>query len=72
MFFLSFRASGSVIPEETSSLAGVSTNITSVVAHGKGFACACGVGTVHLYEKSDEKDFYRKSRVVKVTALFGL
>uniref|UniRef100_H2ZKC6 Cilia- and flagella-associated protein 57 n=1 Tax=Ciona savignyi TaxID=51511 RepID=H2ZKC6_CIOSA len=43
-----------------------SSQITSVVAYSKGFACAAGAGMVHLYEKTDEKDFYRKTRIVKV------
>uniref|UniRef100_H2ZKC8 Cilia- and flagella-associated protein 57 n=1 Tax=Ciona savignyi TaxID=51511 RepID=H2ZKC8_CIOSA len=59
----------SMIPEDTMSLTGSglgSSQITSVVAYSKGFACAAGAGMVHLYEKTDEKDFYRKTRIVKV------
>lgn len=40
--------------------------ITSIIAHSKGFACAGRTGTVHLYEKTDDRDYYRKVRVVKV------
>lgn len=40
--------------------------ITAIVAYSKGFACACGPGTVHLFEKTDDKDFFRKSREIKV------
>lgn len=40
--------------------------ITAIVAYSKGFACACGPGTVHLYEKTDDKDFFKKAREIKV------
>ena len=40
--------------------------ITAIVAYSKGFACACGPGTVHLFEKTDEKDFFKKAREIKV------
>nr|CAB3267722.1 WD repeat-containing protein 65 [Phallusia mammillata] len=65
----SIRASTSVIPEDAVSASGSglgTTQITSVVAHSKGFACAGGTGSVHLFEKTDEKDFYRKTRIVKI------
>ena len=41
--------------------------ITSIVAYSKGFACACGPGTVHLFEKTDDKDFFKKAREIKVS-----
>lgn len=40
--------------------------ITAIVAYSKGFACACGPGTVHLFEKTDDKDFFKKAREIKV------
>jgi hypothetical protein len=40
--------------------------ITAIVAYSKGFACACGLGTVYLFEKTDDKDFFKKSREIKV------
>ena len=43
------------------------SSITAVVAFSKGFACACGQSLVHLFEKSDEKD-YRKTREIQVCA----
>jgi len=39
--------------------------ITAVVAFSKGFACASGQSVVHLFEKSEEKD-YRKTREIQV------
>jgi len=41
--------------------------ITAIVAYSKGFACACGPGTVHLFEKTDDKDFFKKAREIKVS-----
>ena len=40
--------------------------MTAIVAYSKGFACACGPGTVHLYEKTDDKDLFKKSKQIKV------
>ncbi|XP_055956153.1 cilia- and flagella-associated protein 57 [Patella vulgata] len=42
--------------------------ITAIVAYSKGFASAYGQGTVHLFEKTDDKDFYKKTREIKVPA----
>ena len=42
-------------------------HITALVAYSKGFACAVGRGTVHLYEKSDDKEFFKKVREIKVS-----
>jgi len=41
-------------------------SITAVVVFSKGFACACGQSVVHLFEKSDDKDYYRKTRDIQV------
>ncbi len=43
--------------------------ITSIVAYSKGFACACGPGSVNLFEKTDDKDFFKKAREIKVSLL---
>ena len=40
--------------------------ITSVVAYSKGFACACGAGLVQLFEKTDDKDFFKKNREIRI------
>ncbi|KAK7099818.1 cilia- and flagella-associated protein 57-like [Littorina saxatilis] len=52
---------------EDSSASG-STQITAIVAYSKGFACACGPGTVYLFEKTDDKDFFKKAREIKIPA----
>lgn len=49
-----------------------SNQITAIVSYSKGFACACGPGTVFLFEKTDDKDFFKKTREVKVRFLFAV
>ena len=39
--------------------------VTAILCYVKGFACACGLGIVHLFEKSDE-DYFHPVRVVTV------
>ena len=51
--------------EEDSGIATI-PQVTAIVAYSKGFACACGPGTVHLYEKTDDKDLFKKSKQIKV------
>ena len=46
---------------------GQSPKVTAIAAYSKGFACASGPRTIHLFEKGEDKDFYKKIRVVKVT-----
>jgi len=40
--------------------------ISAIVSYSKGFACACGPGVVHLFEKTDDKDFFKKAREIKI------
>ncbi|XP_019645355.1 PREDICTED: cilia- and flagella-associated protein 57-like [Branchiostoma belcheri] len=52
---------------EGSGAAGGPPQITAVAAYSKGFACAGGAGTVHIYEKTeDAKDFYKKTREIRI------
>ena len=46
--------------------------VTSIVAYSKGFACACGPGIVYLYEKTDDKDFFKKAREIRVRKIIKL
>lgn len=63
------RQSISMIPEDTSASGNApDRRITAIVPYSKGFACSAGLGTVHLYEKTDDRDYYRKVRIVKVPA----
>ena len=41
------------------------TAVNAILCYVKGFACACGLGTVHLFERSDE-DYFHPVRVVTV------
>lgn len=43
--------------------------ITSIIAYSKGLACSGGKGTVHLFEKTEDKESYRKSREIKVKSV---
>ncbi|KAK7495825.1 hypothetical protein BaRGS_00012815 [Batillaria attramentaria] len=47
---------------------GPTPQITAIVSYSKGFACACWPGTVYLFEKTDDKDFFKKSREIKIPA----
>ncbi|KAL2097767.1 hypothetical protein ACEWY4_006974 [Coilia grayii] len=40
--------------------------VTAITAYSKGFVCAAGPGTVFLFEKTEEKDSYRKTREIKI------
>lgn len=51
---------------ESSSSQDLLPQVTSIAAFSKGFVCSGGAGVVHLFEKSDEKDAYKKSREIKV------
>ncbi|XP_013398082.1 cilia- and flagella-associated protein 57 [Lingula anatina] len=42
--------------------------ITAIVAYSKGFACSVGPGTVFLYEKTDDKEYFKKAREIKIPA----
>lgn len=34
--------------------------ITSIVSFSKGFACSCGPGTVAWFEKTDDREYFKK------------
>lgn len=40
--------------------------VTCIIAFSKGFICSGGAGTVHLFEKTDDKDIYKKAREIKI------
>ncbi|MBN3302205.1 CFA57 protein, partial [Amia calva] len=40
--------------------------VSAIAAYSKGFACAAGPGTVYLFEKTEEKDHYRKTREIRI------
>lgn len=57
--------SGSGVAMSDTSVARRDTAVTAILCYGKGFACACGLGTVHLFERSDE-DYFHPLRSVTV------
>lgn len=66
MLLISFRVS------DEGNLLEVHPPITTIAAYSKGFACACGHGTVYLYEKTDDKDFFKRTREIRVRNLARL
>ncbi|KAL6489815.1 hypothetical protein MHYP_G00001600 [Metynnis hypsauchen] len=40
--------------------------VTAITAYSKGFACSAGPGTVCIFEKTEEKDNYRRTREIKI------
>ncbi|MGH0169155.1 UNVERIFIED_CONTAM: hypothetical protein FKN15_005121 [Acipenser sinensis] len=40
--------------------------VSAIVAYSKGFACSAGPGAVCLFEKTEEKDVYRKAREIRI------
>ena len=65
MLALLYRQSIASVPES-----GISQDappqVTCIIAFSKGFICSGGAGTVHLFEKTEEKDFYKKAREIKI------
>lgn len=54
--------------KETDSKSSVAPSITSIVAFSKGFVCSCGPGTVAWFEKTDDKEYFKKAREIKIPA----
>ncbi|XP_048671546.1 cilia- and flagella-associated protein 57 isoform X5 [Marmota marmota marmota] len=44
----------------------VMPRVFAIAAYSKGFACSAGPGRVLLFEKIEEKDFYRESREIRI------
>ncbi|XP_062337115.1 cilia- and flagella-associated protein 57-like [Osmerus eperlanus] len=54
---------------EDSKTEGVSAflpRVTAITSYSKGFVCSAGLGTVCLFEKTEEKDVYRKTREIQI------
>jgi len=41
-------------------------SIDSIVSYSKGFVCGADGGVVYVFEKSDDKDYYKKSKTFKI------
>ncbi|PIK39548.1 putative cilia- and flagella-associated protein 57 [Apostichopus japonicus] len=46
-------------------VAGEGALITSIISYSKGFACSGGKGIVHLFERTEDKESFKKSREIK-------
>ena len=40
--------------------------VRSVLAFSKGIICSAGLGTVHLFDKTEEKDLYKKAKEIRI------
>ena len=45
---------------------GEQISIECIVSYSKGFICSGGSGTLHIFEKTDDKYVYRKTRTVSI------
>lgn len=59
------RNRGSAIGSDATA-AQSSRAITSIAAYSKGFAMALGRGLVNVYDRTEDKSYFRKSREIKV------
>ncbi|XP_034157779.2 cilia- and flagella-associated protein 57-like [Pangasianodon hypophthalmus] len=53
---------------DSSSSPAVPASVTAITRYSKGFACSAGLGLVCLYEKTMEKDNYRKTAEIRIPA----
>ena len=44
-----------------------SVDVHAIVSYSKGFACSGETGTIWLFEKTGEKDYYIRTRLIKVS-----
>ncbi|TKC38954.1 hypothetical protein EI555_020958 [Monodon monoceros] len=53
-------------PTITSPVPSYKQVVSAIAAYSKGFACSAGPGRVLLFEKIEEKEFYRESREIRI------
>lgn len=58
-------AMGTITENEGTGATGT-PRITAIVSSSKGFACSAGHGVVVVYEKTEDKDSYKKSREIRI------
>ena len=64
---LIFSRSGTAGQSETSESAMRSqTPVLCVTKYSKGFLCSAGNGIVYMYEKTDERELYKKAREIRI------
>lgn len=59
------RVSSTSIPEITSTY-NTSLAVTSITCYSKGFVCSAGHGAVHMFEKSEDKELYKKTKEIRI------
>ena len=59
------RPSVTSIPESSSIIENPFA-VRSILAFSKGIICAAGLGTVHLFDKTEEKDLYKKAKEIRI------
>jgi cilia- and flagella-associated protein 57 len=52
-----------VLPQSPGASGG---SVDVLVAYGRGFVCGGSSGIVHVFEKTDDKDYYKRVRSIKV------
>jgi WD40 repeat protein len=60
------RSSASTDGDQNSFVSAGPLSVTAIVSYSKGFACASGLGMVHIFEKADDKEYYRKTRDIHI------
>ena len=63
--FLFFRPSVASISESVSILDNPFA-VQSVLAFSKGIICSSGLGTVHLFDKTEDKELYKKAKEIRI------
>jgi len=62
---VSQSSSSSNIPEVASSYS-INTAVNSILTYSKGFICSSGHGVAHIFEKTEEKQLYKKTKEIKI------
>lgn len=52
-----------VLPQSPGSSGG---SIEAIIPYGRGFVCGGSSGIVHVFEKTEDKDYFRRARSIKV------
>lgn len=55
-----------VLPHSPSSGGASGGSVDAIVAYGRGFICGGSSGIVHIFEKTDDKDYFKRVRSMKV------
>ena len=67
LFSLCRRPSVTSVPESLSTVENPFA-VHSVLAFSKGIICSAGLGTVHLFDKTEDKEMYKKTKEICIPA----